>query len=284
MCIRDSLQIVQAIKSKGLGLITAFGIFDRNQDKVIDFNDFHSTLIGTLNMKMHDQEIEVYYKHLKKPFNQENFEALFKPYLTNISSLEHQQNKKSGELSQINRILQTDSFQLQKSQVTQSLRLQCSNMFQKKLQTQTVQEIFSDMDRSGNGYVDLKEMMRYLKKNGIEANQEDIEQFLEKLDQDGDSKLQIEEFYDFIMERQASFTGYNQQKASTNIINIFKYQILDYMMQKRFGFQQMFQLLQGKNQSQNRLKVNDIQDFCNYQLHMQISQADINRVSLFGLA
>lgn len=89
-----TLRIAQALRTKGLGLITSFAIFDRNQDKIIDFNDFYQTITGTLNLKMLDQEIDVYFKRLPKPLNMENYEVIFKPYLSNISQEEQLQNEK----------------------------------------------------------------------------------------------------------------------------------------------------------------------------------------------
>lgn len=48
-----------------LGLRTAFLIFDRDQDKVIDYDDFHKTVIETLNLKITDKELEFYFRKLK---------------------------------------------------------------------------------------------------------------------------------------------------------------------------------------------------------------------------
>jgi len=48
-----------------LDLKSGFRIFDRDEDSVINFEDFSNTITQTLNMKLHPEEIEFYFKKLK---------------------------------------------------------------------------------------------------------------------------------------------------------------------------------------------------------------------------
>lgn len=175
-------------------------------------------------------------------------------------------------------MLQNNSSQLQNKHLVQALRQKCLVLFQRQLSQKPLSELFAEIDRSGNGYVEIIELRKYLLKNGIDSTEEDLHEFLQIMDTDYDNKVKLNEFYDFVMEKQGvgQQPGQSQIKATQNVVNVFKYAVLDYMKKNNFGFSHIFQLLNQKKD--NRLKENDIQDFCNYQLQMRLSQIDMNTI------
>lgn len=177
-------------------------------------------------------------------------------------------------------MLQNNSSQLQNKHLVQALRQKCLVLFQRQLSQKPLSELFAEIDRSGNGYVEIIELRKYLLKNGVDSTEEDLHEFLQIMDTDYDNKVKLNEFYDFVMEKQGvgQQPGQSQIKATQNVVNVFKYAVLDYMKKNNFGFSHIFQLLNQKKD--NRLKENDIQDFCNYQLQMRLSQIDMNTVSI----
>lgn len=75
------LRISAALRSKGLNLDSAFRIFDQDRDNLINYHDFEGTLLGTLNMGLHKDEIELFYQRVPKPFNKDSFSAMFGSHL-----------------------------------------------------------------------------------------------------------------------------------------------------------------------------------------------------------
>jgi len=51
------LRIAQMLRLKQLDLKTSFNVFDRDGDRVIDYNDFEGMLLGTLALSLKKEEI-----------------------------------------------------------------------------------------------------------------------------------------------------------------------------------------------------------------------------------
>lgn len=80
------LRISAAIRSKQLTLESAFMIFDQDRDQVINIYDFQATLLGTLNMQIHKDEVELLYQKLPSPLTKENFFSIFGGHVGQASS------------------------------------------------------------------------------------------------------------------------------------------------------------------------------------------------------
>jgi len=59
-------------------------VFDRDENKIIDYEEFEQTIIQTLNINFMENELRVYFSKLPQPLNQKNFDLSFKPYLLQV--------------------------------------------------------------------------------------------------------------------------------------------------------------------------------------------------------
>ena len=80
------LRICAAIRSKQLNVESAIMIFDQDRDHIINAHDFQSTLLGTLNLQIHKDEIELLYQKMPAPLTRENFIAVFGPRIPGADS------------------------------------------------------------------------------------------------------------------------------------------------------------------------------------------------------
>lgn len=71
------LRISAALRAKQLNVESAFMIFDVDRDKVVNIHDFQTTLLGTLNLQINKDEIELLYQKMPIPLTRENFIAVF---------------------------------------------------------------------------------------------------------------------------------------------------------------------------------------------------------------
>jgi len=75
------LRICAALRAKQLNVESAFMIFDQDRDKLVNIHDFQNTLLGTLNLQIHKDEIELLYQKMPCPLTRENFIAVFSQHL-----------------------------------------------------------------------------------------------------------------------------------------------------------------------------------------------------------
>lgn len=64
-----TMKIAKAIVQKQLNLKNAFLVFDRDQDKQIDYNDFETTVLGTLAIKINADEVDFYFRKIEGPLS-----------------------------------------------------------------------------------------------------------------------------------------------------------------------------------------------------------------------
>lgn len=84
------LRIAAAIRSKQLTIESAFMIFDQDRDQVVNLFDFQATLLGTLNMHIHKEEVELLYQKLPSPLTKDNFISVFGLHVPQGSSISGQ--------------------------------------------------------------------------------------------------------------------------------------------------------------------------------------------------
>ena len=80
------LRISAALRSKQLNVESAFMIFDQDRDHIVNAHDFQSTLLGTLNLQIHKDEIELLYQKMPSPLTRESFIAVFGQHLPSLNS------------------------------------------------------------------------------------------------------------------------------------------------------------------------------------------------------
>ncbi len=73
-----TLKIAENMRRRQLPVQAAFLIFDRDGDQIINYEDFEASVLGTLNLRLVEDELKVYFSKLPQPLNQRNFEKVFK--------------------------------------------------------------------------------------------------------------------------------------------------------------------------------------------------------------
>ena len=77
------LRIASALRAKQLNIESSFMIFDQDRDLIINYHDFQNTLLVTLNLQIHKDEVELFYQKLPMPMTRENFITVFGAHLPN---------------------------------------------------------------------------------------------------------------------------------------------------------------------------------------------------------
>lgn len=63
----------------------------------------------------------------------------------------------------------------------------------------TSRQIFEDIDKDKSGFLTFFEFKTFLRNNGINTGDKEINQFMESLDNNGDKKINIQEFADYVL-------------------------------------------------------------------------------------
>lgn len=81
-----------------------------------------------------------------------------------------------------------------------ALKQRVNALFERKLNMgMKYHELFNEIDQHHDGFISLYDLKTYLYNQNIDANEEDIYEFLNVMDQDNDGKISLEEFMDFVM-------------------------------------------------------------------------------------
>ena len=63
-----------------------------------------------------------------------------------------------------------------------------------------IKNVFLDLDKDGNGYLEKREFEMALKEMGLKFNESERSDIFNKIDSDGNGKIMFSEFYDFFLE------------------------------------------------------------------------------------
>lgn len=61
---------------------------------------------------------------------------------------------------------------------------------------QKVEELFKELDKSGDGFLDKNELKVLLDRSGRKFSDEDLQAILKEADKNGDNKISFKEFVD----------------------------------------------------------------------------------------
>jgi Ca2+-binding EF-hand superfamily protein len=79
------------------------------------------------------------------------------------------------------------------------IRNEINALFERKLNRMTITELFLEIDRSGTKKIGLFDLKNYLLENKISVKDQDLILFLQMLDSDNDTFIDIDEFYGYVI-------------------------------------------------------------------------------------
>ncbi|CAD8068862.1 unnamed protein product [Paramecium primaurelia] len=227
-------KISSEMRSRGLLGITAFRVFDKDQDQIITFEDFANGLKNVLSIKMNPQEMQVYYSKLPQPLNQQKFQEFFR--LQSNESVMYEAGFKSQyqtqELSSINQLMQQNTMQLQRTQLEQ-IHNSIYDLLKRKLSYgKSVQELFMEIDSvKPDGQLTIDELQKYFQQNSLLIPIAQLRDFLKfYMDINNDQLINFREFANFFkliptsqqqqVYSQSSFRQGSNQRVQSNFPSI----------------------------------------------------------------
>ncbi|EAR83902.1 EF hand protein (macronuclear) [Tetrahymena thermophila SB210] len=232
------LKLAKALKQRHLNTSNGFMIFDRNNDSIIDQNEFVSSCLGTLNMtEFSRDEVIYFYEKQRQPFNRDAFEALLRPYLIEdkqriqyleeINLLQKNVNRKDEEDQQQAQLFNLQQMQkeqfiknniqmydnsnqslkefLQKNTETlldqsriEAIREMVSDIIINEMRTRSAIDVFSEIDSDNNDEIDANEMQQWLLRYGLRATPDEIRKFLKTFDVNNNNTLDLIEFMKYV--------------------------------------------------------------------------------------
>ncbi|KRX02670.1 C2 domain [Pseudocohnilembus persalinus] len=277
-----TLKIATALQQRMLGLRTAFLIFDRDQDKVIGYEDFSKTVQETLNLKISTQEMEFYYRRLKQPFNEVEFNLHFQNLISKRIEQQQVNQATRGGLS-------TQKFRGSRfnDPAVQSAKQEIGNLINKKLNKGiTIIELFNEINTGdSDGLVDLYELKAYLRQHEIHKDNDELASFLAVIDRNNDQQINIQEFFEFVLEdvnpeqieilkRQKLGRGTKNEGKIQQDVEAAKKQILEYMKMYKMTFETMHQKMDLNED--NYVSPKEFKNFFLKEFSHQINEVTLN--------
>ncbi|KRX10045.1 C2 domain [Pseudocohnilembus persalinus] len=297
-------KIAQALKARYLNLNNSFMIFDRDQDEIISFEDFETTIRGTLGMnQLKKEEIELYYSRLPQPYDWESFSKQFRPYLDHMGKINgipqfddnfFIEKKQPDNLSQINQIVQENTnnlYQNKDLQKFEKLREQIHDILgrQMEIQSKSLNQLFLEVDKDNNGFLSHLEFKTFLHKYGIKAQDKELQQFLDCLDKDGDEQINIQEFQDYIMYQGSNISpkklsSISKRDSESNVnsrllVNFIDQAIdgiIEYMKQNKKTFLMIYQEMDANGD--NYVSKQELKSFLQDKVGLKMNLNELNMV------
>ena len=179
--------IARNLSERKLNLQSAFNIFDQDGDNLISPQEFRSTLLVTLRIRMSEQEVQQILNACNTPdgnLTQTEFQALFSNFLPNASG-----GPTAGWEEQI-------------------LELVRERIQQKGL---NLKEAFEAFDENNDGVIDDREFKRTMRVVQLGLTEIEIDRILKWFDPNGTGRIMYKAFCEKLLGEQSSSTAGSAQ-------------------------------------------------------------------------